>query len=120
MISSLRFRRYDFVAVISSLWFRRCAKSQRIPARGRGRGVPSHPGAGRAQTNPQKARGVWEFSIHFQVKMGKIPLCNLFSNKLLGLECQPPLKIAPCARFLHFFYVLPDFGPIFGGINPHF
>ena len=72
------------------------------------------------QTNPQKARGVRKFSIHFHVKMGKISLCNPFSNKLLGLERQLPLKIAPCARFSNFFHVLPDFGPIFGGINPHF
>ena len=55
------------------------------------------------QTNPQKARGVRKFSIHFHVKMGKISLCNSFSNKLLGLERQLPLKIAPCARFSQFF-----------------
>ena len=43
--------------------------------------------------------------------MAKISPCNSFSNKLLGLECPPPLKIAPCARFSQFFYVLPGFGP---------
>ena len=60
---------------------------------------------GRTQTNQQKARGVRKFFIHTQVKMGKTTPCNSFSNKLLGLECHPPLRIAPC-KFITFFYWL--------------
>ena len=58
---------------------------------------------GRTQANPQNARGVRKFSIHPEVKMVKVSPCNSFSNKLLGLECPPLLKIAPCARFSRFF-----------------
>ena len=57
------------------------------------------------QTNPQKARGVRKFPIHFHVKMGKISLCNSFSNKLLGEHRCPsmaatPMVTRPCHRTL--------------------